>query len=115
MVMTTTHTPGPWHYQGVGSGYEITARTSLGAKFAGYHIATVIKDSPGFEPVSRETTEANARLIAAAPELLAALEHAEHYLRLRLTGLEYGGYEWNAAQSAHNAARAAIAKARGES
>ncbi len=56
------HTKGPWHLiRGTKPEGYITAR--------GQNIATVVRcDDP--------TQQANARLIAAAPELLAALERA---------------------------------------
>jgi hypothetical protein len=86
-----THTPGPWTY----------AKGSI----RGPDDAFIVPDSP-------YTSEADARLIAAAPDLLAALEKfpswggpidaAEDY-DLLIRG------EWLLL------ARAAIAKARGES
>ena len=75
--MTTKHTPGPWHV----TGYHVEARAGA--------IATVCDagddDTEG---------DANARLIAAAPELLAALQglvatlegmavHPSHYAAAR--------------------------------
>ena len=54
MNTTTTHTPGPWAATDIG---KVTARDA-------------------------ERCAANARLIAAAPELLAALFTAERELRL---------------------------------
>jgi hypothetical protein len=67
-------------------------------------IATV-RDSS----VNKETTCANARLMAAAPDLLAALKLAYRHLNGggdSLTGMEFA--------EAHRLARAAIAKATGE-
>lgn len=59
--MQTTHTPGPWQY----SPCEITGRYSI------YHNGPVAYC--GDTTASPGDGEANARLIAAAPELLAAL------------------------------------------
>ncbi len=59
--------------------------------------------SPG---TSNGPTEANARLIAAAPELLKALKDATFALAL-LTSIDVGHQKYL------NAARAAIAKAEG--
>jgi hypothetical protein len=53
-------------------------------------------------PGSVETTEANARLIAAAPDLLAALEYI----------VAWNPSDWSA-EKARDLARAAIAKAKG--
>jgi hypothetical protein len=69
------HTPGPWEMGG-----------SLLASTSGKHIAIVLhninydekklpRDYDSRAPKSFPETEANARLIAAAPELLAALEN----------------------------------------
>ena len=52
------HTPGPWHWHDLGTDW-------------------VISDSAGNSAIvapDRKPTPANARLIAAAPDLLAALE-----------------------------------------
>lgn len=64
------HTPGPWddasNYPGIDS-VRIFAKT--------HYIATV-----GHSDDPRELTEANARLIAAAPDLLDALKLAQLWL-----------------------------------
>jgi hypothetical protein len=66
-----SHTPGPWDDA---SKYPEIASVRI---FAGSHyIATV-----GNSDDSREQTEANARLIAAAPELYAALLRARDALK----------------------------------
>ena len=64
--MTTQHTPGPWHVTGDQHGTMITDNT-------GEQIA--------LWPQQGGTVEqcANARLIAAAPDLLAALEAVAEY------------------------------------
>ena len=61
----TAHTPGPWNF----------GRTSLDvyAPETGKHIATAHLPL-GWLSEERAIAEANARLIAAAPDLLAALE-----------------------------------------
>jgi len=56
---TATHTPGPWYWDKVSTG----------------HCRHVIVDSEGFTIANPSPMgEADARLIAAAPELLAALQ-----------------------------------------
>jgi len=100
----STHTPGPWVY-------EQDSRPNRP------HIATVAWvgefcvgiPTPGFpggnyRDAEYGTTEADARLIAAAPDLLAALEWAMPRLQ------EVGGDE----NPQYVAAMAAIAKAKGE-
>lgn len=89
------HTPGPWHVNdGKGCRWIETSKDDV--------IARIYKDS-----CSRETFDANASLIAAAPELLAALEH---YLIQDEIAEGYGG---GVGGSARERARAAIAKATG--
>lgn len=98
------HTPGPWQIQGE----EIhSAEYVLGAVY-------------GIDDYSEEDTEAdaNARLIAAAPELLQACQeliraYVEEYILREEVGL--GDEEMEMAQArAARQARTAIAKARGQ-
>lgn len=82
----TKHTPGPWHINTAGS-------SSRGEPFKITEIYVYAPDTQDdtaicadvIDPVTQEPSEANARLIAAAPDLLAALvnllndtQHAEH-------------------------------------
>lgn len=89
--MTTKHTPGPWKSEM--GGRQIFAP---GKK----HIATA--HYGGQVPVEVDESESNALLIAAAPELLAALEGI-------LAAFEF--YKEPEKIAAAEAARAAIAKA----
>lgn len=84
----TKHTPGPWALDDDGFVY--------GEGF-------IVSDPHSSPEIDLDEREANARLIAAAPELLAALEWA-----LDDPDSEILGEEWA------NAAQAAIAKAKGE-
>lgn len=61
--MTTKHTPGPWSVSKYGDDYNITFND------AGNWLATVYYDD---DPVAGRP-EADARMIAAAPDLLEAL------------------------------------------
>ena len=81
------HTPGPW----IADGAQIFTSDTNVAQANGYRI-------------DRETVAANARLIAAAPELLEALQ--------KIAGNTYD--EWTNGADAARIARAAIAKATGE-
>jgi len=63
--MKKQHTPGPWHINTMET-VQATIHAHRG------HVATVSRGS--MNEVSADEIEANARLIAAAPELLAALE-----------------------------------------
>jgi hypothetical protein len=69
-MTTTQHTPGPWT-QGDDNPLNIYGRYSNVAKVDGTH-ATGAR--------TEEEALANARLIASAPELLAALQYAEAVL-----------------------------------
>jgi len=53
--MSAQHTPGPWHTEGFGD-------------------QSTVGDAHGLGPLAVNLSAANARLIAAAPELLAALK-----------------------------------------
>jgi len=88
--METTHTPGPWYYAGM---------RTIGGPDDRMVADCFSTNRP------RETCEANARLIAAAPELLEACEQVA-------LAAEYGNLGTN--NSAVATARAAIAKAKGE-
>lgn len=96
----TKHTPGPWHINTAGS-------ASRGEPFKITEIYVYAPDTQDdtaicadvIDPVTQEPSEANARLIAAAPDLLEALqtivkslsdqddegmiEHAEPMIRAR--------------------------------
>ena len=89
--MTTKHTPGPWTTTGP------NVRTDIGALVATAQNHWYDHETP------QEEKEANAQLMSAAPELLAALEEITELIQWS----ESGGEE----ERAYDAARAAIAKA----
>lgn len=89
------HTPGPWIVYEFVDGYDIRAPE------AECYVATASDPEAVWGAIGREE---DARLIAAAPELLEALENL-----LKVHEGE-GGTQHNAADMA----RAAIAKAKGE-
>lgn len=93
-----TFTPGPWHTDASKSFY-VFAHGSL-AEQAG------VRNGPF---VANASTEANARLISAAPELLGALSDI---LRIARAATLHSGGDFNRKRIAR--AEAAIAKARGE-
>ena len=106
--MSAGHTPGPWSIEDVSSGktlvyYKINAGNSA-VGFAGSYKPDGVVKTPG-------EAAANARLIAAAPELLEALEGLCAACELRANreggdyGPEIGPYAY--------AAEIAIAKAKG--
>lgn len=91
-MSAATFTPGPWMYQAT----------------AGNHDFLVYPESTGRDvALVRDFNEANARLIAAAPELLTALR--ELVAALPASSSKTPRTRWNA----EAVARAAIAKAEG--
>ena len=111
------HTPGEWKYKfdedggydAISAGYEITAENDqiiadvdvidyLDIEWCKWSDAYDIRHS------RHEMAEANARLIAAAPELLEALEDA-------LSTIDFERHKFRPWQAK---ARQAIAKAKGE-
>ena len=115
--MTTQHTPGPWEsnlvqvngtnamtYQIEGNALDVATR----------RVAVLIRGdmSPnGHCTYSAAEEEANARLIAAAPELLDALRNAcNHFYALRDHAIE-SGLQGTVEQQAINEIIAAITKA----
>ena len=88
--MTTKHTPGPWHYAECQMGAPFIDTESIGDLFA------------AVLPLDEE--RANVRIMAAAPDLLAACEMA--LLDMRYYATVHG--------ESITALEAAIAKAKGE-
>jgi hypothetical protein len=87
-----THTPGPWFYD---------------------EESFVCSDGPDIASVTKAASEweANARLIAAAPDLLAALQEITKYNTIYAS--DDSAYSRAFRARAFRAARAAIAKATG--
>ena len=104
--MNAKHTPGPWN---IGSSDLPVSRMSIHCK--GHkdscHSTVALMVSRGAIGISPDEEFANARLIAAAPELLEALEDCVAVMDRELAGLK-------AIQPELSSARAAIAKATGE-
>ena len=113
--MTAQHTPGPW---------KIVSGNANG-KFLAASIRPVISPFKGWvlpiasvRNVDESFGQANARLIASAPDLLEALQEllaAERANSLEIVGRDADGHPLNAAGVARKKARAAIAKANGGS
>ena len=96
-MIETHHTPGPWRVQATGHSFVVEAHT---------HTEAISVDENGNPCRWSEYNEANARLIAAAPELLEALQRlSAQCTRLRLPG--------QPETDAERTARAVIAKATG--
>ena len=94
----TQHTPGPWMIVAAGD----IVRAEPHGKFVAWTRSDPSKETLDgyFATDMAENTKANARLIAAAPELLEALHQ-----------LLSAGNNWKDYHEAANYSRAAIAKA----
>ena len=92
----TAHTPGPWNRQKSYATFYVEARLPDG----------LIQEVAAIGPTQHtEQQEANAKLIAAAPDLLAALN-------AMMTHMGMDEDEWN--KPTFDQARSAIAKATGD-
>ena len=101
------HTPGPWVVETAGDEFRVaTSERSFDGSTVGYRIATIVDTALWVYPEHR----ANARLVAAAPELLGALEALE--AACATIGKHHCPLEIDHPKRV--AARAAIAKAQGE-
>lgn len=73
--MSAGHTPGPWHDLDIG---EIVPSDDDG--FPHETVRICFMATAGSDPTAAERIEANARLIAAAPELLEVAQQALFWL-----------------------------------
>jgi hypothetical protein len=106
--MNTAHTPGPWQVCWPLNNLDITEIRTVKNERTG-HIATA---GVSF---CKDETLANARLIAAAPELLEALRECEHFISRAHGGEGMTEDErWALLSDARDDARAAIAAVTGE-
>jgi hypothetical protein len=97
--MSAQHTPGPWGVNGLAAGGRVNFTAPNGQAVPLAHIVQA-----GAKPLAACVENlADARLIAAAPDLLAALEKAQEY---------FDGYSTR--DAVKRAIAAAIAKATGE-
>jgi hypothetical protein len=94
------HTQGPWTVDGA------VATENLDVFGEGGRVAML-----DFDDIDADTLEANARLIAAAPELLAALQDIVDAYQNHFYLFDAMPVAW---QTYDNIARAAITKATGE-
>ena len=95
------HTPGPWFFDD-GEGGRYFPHVVLGGRDPKSGIYITINTCNGRNGGPIEECIANARLIAAAPDLLAALKSVLHWVPEKVATISHPAYE---------AARAAIAKA----
>ena len=100
--MSAQHTPGPWTVQTLWHSFRVVDSRAM--TFSNSRLCDVQHWSTSNRGPSREEAEANARLIAAAPDLLDALKDLERV----------SGSAMLIDDPARANARAAIAKALGE-
>ena len=79
-MSNTKHTPGPWWPRYNGTYWDIQTRRDddphdIGPYECGASIGHIFSDVTELRTADKETEEANARLVAAAPELLKALKN----------------------------------------
>lgn len=107
--MSTKHTPGPWVVvEGLGRTDEVRIR--IESESTALDICTLSWFDP--EPHDRVQMSADARLIAAAPELLAALEWALPFAE-KYENTFPGGPRQQLMEAKLAEVRAALAKVRG--
>ena len=74
----SAHTPGPWHVE---DGFSVVGtRRTVTEYFVRRDGQDIAIAADILDPETGEPSEANARLIAAAPSLLDALEAAEKWI-----------------------------------
>jgi len=102
-----THTPGPWR---IGNKKDVEF---AGAVVLESRSGNLIADCNIF-PTSEEENIANARLIAEAPNLLAALIGLVEWVTLDMVEMQRGGHTVKHLAAACEFSRTAIAKAKVE-
>lgn len=114
MTNITKHTPGPW----IVSSHPTANTYNLEIKHNDNLVAVAACQTWGYgATATRLEAQANARLIAAAPELLEALRACEEELRLWANGINHRNMnkaKVSAKYGAIGLARTAIAKAEGK-
>lgn len=122
MDSKTSATPGPWPWEYTGDGKRIVIGAGLVEGPNGYEVAEVYSDD-----CPQNVAEANARLIASAPNMRAALLKAHTALIAHEAYMTASGYEgpdssalhpsaaknWRRVREAIRDVGAAIAKAEG--
>lgn len=99
-----SHTPGPWRWKLGGHTEDLPELVGAGGEM----VLWLGNDASYYPTAGIEPDEADARLIAAAPDLLEALRRIEMLDRRVYAGTEVEGWNWD---EAIFAARDAIIKA----
>lgn len=109
--MSAAHTPGPWKAEGIAKVQNSSSLDYPITDERGACIAHVIFNEDGGD--NREECHADARLIAAAPELLEALEGIAS-ATCEKWEMPYADFKKQFMPWARNVSLRAIAKAKGE-
>ena len=107
MNTNTPHTPGPWHVEWVPWGKERDLKVV--AKDGG---VLLTMNRTGYL-LSEAVMESNAQLLAAAPDLLAALEAITRRVPILSSTEDYRAGQEHALEGCREVVLAAIAKAEG--
>jgi hypothetical protein len=108
-MTNTKHTPGPWKVQ---PGEISLGPYNKGLMVGPLQYAKVHVVGPFEKPLDEET-RANARLVAAAPELLAMLQEVSDWNRADIRGFDDISPNMEMLKARQAALRAAIAKVEG--
>jgi hypothetical protein len=109
MKAETGHTPGPWRVEGP----DDEPYGQIGV-FAAHHLVCELWQDDAPVRDYNEAQWANARLIAAAPELLAALVEMREFIRIRFPDDSLASGNWPTVKPLVEKWDAAIAKAEGK-
>jgi hypothetical protein len=101
-MTNAVHTPGPWSHE-----WQFIVAPDPTGVHPDIYIAEIAESDEDGRVASTEQQEANARLIAAAPELLDALAYFYNTIRDYPSSVRYPFTD------AKDRARAALAKAKG--
>ncbi|MCK5750298.1 MAG: hypothetical protein KAH44_29035 [Oricola sp.] len=110
MTEETKHTPGPWRVEDPFGDYLsiVVGDETFDWRFVA-HVHTDIEKGPAPKPIGKKRMEANAYLIAAAPDMLAALKA---WVAMARDALDQYGVDAHPTELARlEQAEAAIAKA----
>ena len=102
----TLHTPGPWRFEFYKNDSDEYCHRVVGSYIDKNGWPDIVCDNEPYYP--HQVSEADARLIAAAPDLLEALK------KIASLGMSQFFTQADFADECQNIARAAIAKATGE-
>ena len=116
--MTANHTPGPWAVlpEEADKDYLRIRGTRLGCRYkvANVHMPRLWESHYGLRDRENAESLANARLIAAAPEMLDALDGLAAQVRPLWAELDIDGFRHSALKEAYDFACKVAGKAKGE-